>query len=86
MSSRATYTEFFTISPSAVNEGSEPPGALQSFLVDEAGTLTLVGTAESGGDGPTYVGSLSTGEIVGCNVSVMISQHHWLHNSEVHCP
>lgn len=51
----------------AVNEGSEPPGALQSFLVDEAGTLTLVGTAESGGDGPTYVGSLSTGEIVGCN-------------------
>lgn len=50
----------------AVNEIG-PVGNLQSFLVDEQGSLTLVDTVPTGGNGPTYTESLSTGEVSALN-------------------
>ncbi|KAF7419427.1 hypothetical protein PC9H_002017 [Pleurotus ostreatus] len=50
----------------AVNENS-PVGALQSFEVDSEGGLTLVDTVTSGGNGPTFAGVLSTGEVTAMN-------------------
>lgn len=50
----------------AVNEIG-PVGNLQSFLVDEEGSLTLVDTVATGGNGPTYVESLTTGEATALN-------------------
>ncbi|KDQ23279.1 hypothetical protein PLEOSDRAFT_1068287 [Pleurotus ostreatus PC15] len=50
----------------AVNENS-PVGALQSFQVDSEGGLTLVDTVTSGGNGPTFAGVLSTGEVTAMN-------------------
>lgn len=50
----------------AVNEFG-PVGNVQSFIVDEAGSLTLVDTAATGGNGPTYLESLTTGEVTGLN-------------------
>jgi 6-phosphogluconolactonase (cycloisomerase 2 family) len=46
-----------------------PVGSVQSFLVDEEGGLTVVDTAPTGGNGPTYTEFLSTGEVTGLNVS-----------------
>ncbi|KAH6913245.1 Lactonase, 7-bladed beta-propeller-domain-containing protein [Coprinopsis sp. MPI-PUGE-AT-0042] len=50
----------------AVNEVG-PVGSVQSFLVDEEGGLTVVDTAPTGGNGPTYTEFLSTGEVTGLN-------------------
>lgn len=50
----------------AVNEIG-PVGSVQSFLVDEEGGLTVVDTAPTGGNGPTYTEFLSTGEVTGLN-------------------
>lgn len=44
-----------------------PVGSVQSFLVDEEGGLTVVDTAPTGGNGPTYTEFLSTGEVTGLN-------------------
>lgn len=45
-----------------------PVGSVQSFLVDEEGGLTVVDTAPTGGNAPTYTEFLSTGEVTGLNV------------------
>ncbi|KAF8984491.1 Lactonase, 7-bladed beta-propeller-domain-containing protein [Cyathus striatus] len=50
----------------AVNEVS-PVGSLQSFSVSEDGSLTLVDTVTSGGNGPTFTNPLSTGEVSAMN-------------------
>jgi len=50
----------------AVNEVG-PVGNLQSFLVDEEGSLTLVDTASTGGNGPTYAEALTTGHVSALN-------------------
>ncbi|KAF6760527.1 Lactonase, 7-bladed beta-propeller-domain-containing protein [Ephemerocybe angulata] len=50
----------------AVNEIG-PVGNLQSFLIDDNGFLSLVDTAATGGNGPTYTEALSTGEVSGMN-------------------
>lgn len=44
---------------------------LQSFEVDSEGGLTLVDTVMSGGNGPTFAGVLSTGEVTAMNVSLL---------------
>ncbi|KAJ7582540.1 Lactonase, 7-bladed beta-propeller-domain-containing protein [Mycena floridula] len=49
----------------AVNE--LPVGALQSFTVDSDGSLTLVDTVATGGNGPTFTVPLSTGEVTAMN-------------------
>jgi len=50
----------------AVNEIG-PIGSLQSFTVDEAGSLTLVDTVTTGGNGPTFTNPLTTGEVSAMN-------------------
>ena len=45
-----------------------PVGNLQSFSVDEAGSLTLVDTVSTGGNGPTFTEALTTGEVSAMNV------------------
>ena len=52
---------------SAVNEIG-PIGNLQSFLVGDGGELTLGDTVATGGNGPTFSGVLSTGEVTAMNV------------------
>lgn len=50
----------------AVNEIG-PVGNLQSFLIDETGSLTLADTVPTGGNGPTFTQRLSTGEVSALN-------------------
>ncbi|KAF5349027.1 hypothetical protein D9758_012695 [Tetrapyrgos nigripes] len=50
----------------AVNEIS-PVGDLQSFTIGEDGSVTLVDTVTSGGNGPTFSAVLSTGEVSAMN-------------------
>jgi 6-phosphogluconolactonase (cycloisomerase 2 family) len=50
----------------AVNEIG-PVGNLQSFSIDEAGSLTLVDTVATGGNGPTFTEALTTGEVSAMN-------------------
>ncbi|PPQ97924.1 hypothetical protein CVT26_002986 [Gymnopilus dilepis] len=50
----------------ATNEDS-PVGSLQSFLVNTDGSLTLVDTVTSRGNGPTFTNPLSTGEVTAMN-------------------
>ncbi|PPQ87836.1 hypothetical protein CVT24_005422, partial [Panaeolus cyanescens] len=50
----------------AVNE-IVPSGQLQSFLIDPDGGLQLVDTVSSGGSGPTFTNTLSTGEVTAMN-------------------
>ncbi|KAF9269821.1 hypothetical protein L218DRAFT_940052 [Marasmius fiardii PR-910] len=50
----------------AVNEIS-PVGNLQSFTVESNGSVTLVDTVSTGGNGPTFTSTLSTGEVSGMN-------------------
>ncbi|KAG6816389.1 hypothetical protein H0H87_006538 [Tephrocybe sp. NHM501043] len=49
----------------AVNEVSA--GNLQSFVVESDGSLSLVDTVSSGGNGPTFTSPLSTGEVTAIN-------------------
>lgn len=50
----------------ATNELS-PVGDLQSFTVGDDGTVTLVDTVSTNGNGPTFSAVLSTGEVTGMN-------------------
>lgn len=69
-----TFTSYWPLTGlrSAVNEIG-PVGNLQSFLVDEEGSLTLVDTVPTGGNGPTYTEALSTGEVSAMNVRVLVT-------------
>jgi hypothetical protein len=54
---------------SAVNEINPDPGAVQSFLVGQNGTLSApVDTVNSGGAGPPFVNPFSSGSIAVVNV------------------
>lgn len=46
-----------------------PIGDLQSFLISPDGALSLVDTAPTGGNGPTFTNPVSTGEVSAMNVS-----------------
>ncbi|EIW75591.1 putative isomerase YbhE [Coniophora puteana RWD-64-598 SS2] len=66
----------------AANE--DTPGALQSFVVGDDGALTTVDTIYSGGNGPPYVGPLTTGQIAVADygsgqASVIATQADGLH-------
>lgn len=50
---------------SAVNEN--PVGAVQSYSINSNGTLTLIDTVSSGGDGPAFVTAVSTDLVAAMN-------------------
>ncbi|THU83118.1 putative isomerase YbhE [Dendrothele bispora CBS 962.96] len=50
----------------AVNEIS-PVGNLQSFTIEQNGSVSLVDTVTTGGNGPTFTNPLSTGEVSAMN-------------------
>ena len=60
-------------SSSAVNENT-PNGAMQFFTVYHEGTISLVDTFSSGGNGPPYCGGLSTGQVAVVNVRDVSSE------------
>lgn len=70
------------LSRSATNEIG-PIGNLQSFSVNADGSLTLVDTVATGGNGPTFTNPLSTGEVSAMNVSTLLIDYEW-HADHLH--